>query len=55
LPDLTKPPIHRLAHDALLTLFRTHTNLAAIPDASAPNGYRLEVGPFPGWAHLPQW
>jgi WD40 repeat protein len=54
-PDLTKPPIHRLAHDALLTLFRTHTNLAAIPDASAPNGYRLEVGPFPGWAHLPQW
>ena len=54
-PDVSKPPLHRRAHEALLALLRSHTNLLAVPDPASPNGYKLERGPFPGWAVMPEW
>jgi hypothetical protein len=26
-----------------------------VPDESAGTGYRVEIGPFPGWKTLPTW
>jgi WD40 repeat protein len=52
-PDVSTPPLHLLPHDALLSVLRSHTNLRAVPDAASPTGYRLEPGPFQGWASVP--
>jgi WD40 repeat protein len=54
-PDMSKPPLHTLPLAALLAKLRTHTNLRAVPNAASPSGYGLEPGPFPGWAHPPEW
>jgi WD40 repeat protein len=54
-PDMTKPPLHTLPHDALLRRLRTFTNLRAIRDSQSVTGYKLEIGPFPGWATTPEW
>jgi WD40 repeat protein len=54
-PDVTEPPLHTLPLDVLLARLRTHTNLRAVPDPRSSNGYKLEPGPFPGWAHPPEW
>jgi WD40 repeat protein len=54
-PDVSKPLLHRRAHDDLLALLRTHTNLVAVADPASSSGYRLEAGPFRGWAALPEW
>jgi WD40 repeat protein len=55
LPDLSKPPLHTLPRDALLAKLRSLTNLRATRDASAPNGWTVELGPFPGWKTAPTW
>jgi hypothetical protein len=26
-----------------------------VPDAQSPGGYKIEIGPFPGWADVPEW
>jgi serine/threonine protein kinase len=31
------------------------TNLRVVDDAQSSSGYRLEVGPFPGWQTSPTW
>jgi WD40 repeat protein len=54
-PDVSKPPPHLLARDALLMWLRSHTNLRAVPHATSSTGYALEPGPFPGWAEVPSW
>lgn len=54
-PDVTRLPFHRKPHAELLAALRTHTNLRAVADAASPGGYKLEPGPFPGWAEPPQW
>ena len=54
-PDVTKPPLHRRPHGELMAVLRSHTNLRAVPDAKSPTGYKLEPGPFPGWARVPEW
>jgi len=54
-PDMSKPPLHTLPLDTLLAKLRTHTNLRAVPDPLSASGYRLEIGPFPGWATPPEW
>jgi hypothetical protein len=53
-PDVTKTPPHRRSHEELVTLLRSWTNLRAVPDAESPTGWKLEVGPFPGWAAQPE-
>lgn len=54
-PDVSKPPPHTLPHEELLAKLRSHTNLRAVPDPASPAGYKLEPGPFPGWAKAPEW
>jgi hypothetical protein len=55
MPDLTKPPLHTLPLDQLLAKLHELTNLQVVADETAPSGYRLEVGPFPGWKNVPTW
>ena len=54
-PDVTKPPLHTRPHAELMAVLRSHTNLRAVPDPESATGYKLEPGPFPGWATLPDW
>jgi len=54
MPDLNKPPLHTLPHDALLTELGSLTNLRAVPDPDSPGDYVVQATePFPGWEHLP--
>ena len=55
MPDLSKPPLHTLPHDELLAKLKSLTNLRAVPDPSSDTGWKVEVGPFPGWAEVPTW
>ena len=55
MPDVTKPPLHTRPHAELMAVLRSHTNLRAVPDPESATGYKLEPGPFPGWATLPDW
>ena len=54
-PDLSRPPLHTLAHDELMAKLHALTNLQVVEDATAPTGYKLEIGPFPGWQDVPTW
>ncbi len=29
--------------------------LRVVPDERSASGYRTEIGPFPGWAEVPEW
>jgi hypothetical protein len=51
---MTKTPFHLGPQAELLAVLRSHTNVRAVPDEKSPSGYRLEPGPFPGWATPPQ-
>ena len=31
------------------------TNLRVIRDPESPSGWKLEIGPFPGWETVPTW
>jgi WD40 repeat protein len=55
MPDLSTPPLHTLPHRELLAKLRELTNLRVVPDAGSATGYKLEPGPFPGWARVPEW
>ena len=54
-PDLDKPPLHTLPHDELIAKLHSLTNLRAVRDAGDPTGWKIDVGPFPGWAEVPTW
>ncbi len=53
-PDVTKTPPHLRPHAEFLAMLRSWTNLRAARDEKSPTGWKLEVGPFPGWAKLPE-
>jgi WD40 repeat protein len=55
MPDVSGPPFDTLPHDELMAKLDTLTNLRAVRDAEASTGWTLEIGPFPGWADLPEW
>jgi WD40 repeat protein len=55
MPDLSKPPLHTLPLDQLLAKLRSLTNLRAVRDPASASGWRVEVGPFPGWKNVPTW
>jgi len=55
MPDVSKPPLHTLPHDELLAKLGSLTNLRVVADPSAPTGWKLDVGPFPGWKDVPTW
>jgi hypothetical protein len=54
-PDLEESPFHTLPHDELMARLDTFTNLRVVRDQSSPTVWKLELGPFPGWADPPQW
>jgi WD40 repeat protein len=53
-PDVKKTPLHKRSHEELLATLRSWTNLRAVRDPGATS-YKLEPGPFPGWAKPPEW
>jgi eukaryotic-like serine/threonine-protein kinase len=55
MPDLTKPPLHTLPHADLLAKLDALTNLRVVRDPSSSTGWKLDVGPFPGWKDVPTW
>ena len=55
MPDMAKPPLHTLPHDELLALLKSLTTLRAVRDPTSDTGWKTEIGPFPGWATVPEW
>jgi WD40 repeat protein len=55
MPDLSKPPLHTLPHDALLAKLASLTNVRVVEDPASATGYRLGIAPFPGWKDVPTW
>ncbi len=55
MPDVTKPPLHTLPHAELLAKLDALTNLRVVPDPSSATGWKLDIGPFPGWKDVPTW
>ena len=49
------PPLHTLPYDGLLAKLRSMTNLRVVADVASATGYKVEPGPFPGWANPPEW
>ena len=54
-PDVSRTPLHKRPYAEFLAVLRSHTNMRAVPDPQSPTGWKLEAGPFPGWAKLPEW
>jgi hypothetical protein len=48
-------PFHTLPYQEILERLPAFTNLRVVPDESSGSGYRVEIGPFPGWKTLPEW
>ena len=38
-----------------LAALRALTNLRAVRDPGSDTGWKIEIGPFPGWAKVPTW
>jgi WD40 repeat protein len=55
MPDLDKPPLHTLPHDELIAKLRSLTNILVVRDAESAEGWKVEIGPFPGWKEVPTW
>jgi len=55
MPDLSKPPLHTLPREELIAKLKTLTNLRVVRDEDSTTGWKLEVGPFPGWETVPTW
>jgi WD40 repeat protein len=53
MPDLSKPPLHTLPHDELVAKLKSLTNLRAVRDHASSTGWKIDLGPFPGWKNLP--
>jgi hypothetical protein len=55
MPDLSMPPLHTLPHDELLAKLHSLTNLRVVRAPESPAGWKIEIGPFPGWKDVPTW
>jgi WD40 repeat protein len=55
MPDLVKRPLHTLAHVDLLANLKSLTNLRVVQDSASSTGWKVKVGPFPGWRDVPTW
>ncbi len=44
-----------LPYPELLARRHDLTNLRVVPDTASSTGWKLEVGPFPGWKEVPTW
>lgn len=48
-------PFHTLPHAEFLERLRGLTNYRVTADENSTSGYRLDLGPFPGWEEAPTW
>jgi WD40 repeat protein len=55
MPDLSRPPLHTLPRGELIAKLKTLTNLRVVRDEECAEGWKIEVGPFPGWETVPEW
>jgi WD40 repeat protein len=55
MPDLDKPPLHTLPHAELVAKLKSLTNFRAVRDPKSATGWKIEIGPFPGWKDVPTW
>ena len=55
MPDLSKPPLHTLPLEDLIAKLKTLTNLRVVRDEVSSVGWKVEIGPFPGWKTVPTW
>jgi WD40 repeat protein len=55
MPNLDKPPLHTLPREELIAKLKTLTNLRVVRDEESPTGWKVTVGPFPGWETVPTW
>ena len=55
MPDLTKPPLHTLPHAELMAKLDALTNVRVVRDPTSSIGWKIELGPFPGWRDAPTW
>jgi WD40 repeat protein len=55
MPDLDKPPLHTLPHDELIAKLKLLTNIGVVRDPESAEGWKVEIGPFPGWKEVPTW
>jgi len=55
MPDLSKPPLHTLPREELIAKLHSLTNLRVVRDEESSTGWKVEVGPFPGWETVPIW
>ena len=39
----------------LLAKLKSLTNFRAVRDPAAAGGWKIEIGPFPGWKDVPTW
>jgi WD40 repeat protein len=54
-PDVSQPPLHTWPRDELIAKLKALTNLRAVEDPESPTGWKLVIGPFPGWETVPTW
>ena len=55
MPDMTQPPLHTRPHPELMAKLDALTNLRVVRDPSSATGWKLDIGPFPGWKDVPTW
>jgi hypothetical protein len=55
MPNLDRPPLHTLPREELIAKLKSLTNVRAVRDPEALNGWTIELGPFPGWKDVPEW
>jgi WD40 repeat protein len=54
-PDMSKPPFHIRPIDELLATLHSLTNIRVVEDPESSTGWKMELGPFPGWKEVPEW
>jgi len=47
--------VDTVQHDELLAKLLSLTNLRAVRDPASDTGWKIELGPFPGWTKIPDW
>jgi WD40 repeat protein len=55
MPDLSEPPLHALPREELIAKLHSLTNLRVVRDEESSTGWKVEIGPFPGWETVPEW
>ena len=55
MPDLSNPSLLTLPREELIAKLKTLTNLRVVRDEESATGWKLTVGPFPGWEMVPSW